>query len=121
MIWLRRHNKAIVFIIMFATIIFFSIYWAFFSMARLPKGEFLLESKSPNNNYTIKAYLVNGGATTSYAIRAELIRNNRNPKNIYWNYREENAVIKWLSDDVIEINGHILSLPNDKYDFRRKK
>lgn len=41
-------------------------------MGRLPKGNLISEVKSPNGTYTINAYLTNGGATTSYAIRGEL-------------------------------------------------
>lgn len=72
-------------------VVFFSygIYWAFFDVNRLPTGEYLTEE-----TYTLKAYLSNGGATTSYSIRGELVFNNLKgkTKNIYWNNREESAV-----------------------------
>lgn len=98
------------------------IYWAFYDTERLPKGEFIASIDSPNNEYTVKLYKVNGGATVSYSIRGELNFNqkNRKPKNIYWNYREENAEVKWLDEDTIIINGHSLNVPNDVYDWRRE-
>ncbi|MDR6550148.1 DUF5412 domain-containing protein [Paenibacillus qinlingensis] len=101
----------------------YGIYWAFFDMNRLPTGSFLDQSSSPNGTYTIKAYLTNGGATTGYALRAELIFNNnaQKTKNIYWNDREENVHILWIDEDTVQINGHELELPHEKFDFRRNR
>lgn len=91
-------------------------------MNRLPTGDYLTEETSPDGNYTIKAYLTNGGATTSFAIRGELVFNNRKNKvkNIYWNYREETANIEWIDNDTVVINGKTLNVPNDKFDFRNQ-
>ena len=117
---IKKYKKTLIYLIIFVLMITYSIYWAFFSMERLPKGDLILQTSSPNKTFEIRAYLINGGATTSYAIRAELIKPSGHSKNIYWNYREERAEIVWLSEDRVEINGHILNLPNEKYDFRRK-
>ncbi|WP_427340738.1 DUF5412 domain-containing protein [Caloranaerobacter sp. DY30410] len=116
--------KRIVFIIfILAALLSYGVYWAFFDMTRLPKGEFLTESTSGDGNYTIKIYLCNGGATTSFAIRGELNFNKKlkKPKNIYWNYREDSVEIKWVDNDTVIINGHELDLPNETFDFRREK
>lgn len=104
------------------TVVGYGIYWAFFDMGRLPEGEFLAEETSPDGKYTLKAYVANGGATTSYAIRGELIFNEKNDKskNIYWNYREEAADIFWKDNDTVVINGHALDVPNDTFDFRNQ-
>jgi hypothetical protein len=69
----------------------------------------------------MRTYLA-GGATTDFAVRAELVfnKNSKKKKNVYWNYREENAYIVWIDDDTVRINGHVLRLPNEKYDFRRE-
>ena len=97
-------------------------YWAFSSMSRLPKGNFVCEEESPDGTYTIKAYITNGGATTSFAIRGELNYNKekKSPKNIYWNNREDNAIIEWIDDNTVIINGHKLKIPDEKFDFRRE-
>jgi hypothetical protein len=107
---------------LFVVLIGYGVYWAFFDMSRLPTGEYLTEETSPERTYTLKAYVTNGGATTSYAIRGELVFNDRNnkTKNIYWNYREETADIVWKDDDTVEINGHILDVPDDTFDFRNE-
>ncbi|MEK3979837.1 DUF5412 domain-containing protein [Psychrobacillus sp. FSL K6-2836] len=96
------------------------VYTFFISMESLPKGEFLTEESSPDGKYTLKAYVTNGGATTSYAIRGELVFNEKNEetKNIYWNYREEVAEISWVDNDTVIINNRTLNVPKEKYDFR---
>lgn len=96
------------------------VYTFFISMESLPKGEFLTEESSPDGKYTLKAYVTNGGATTSYAIRGELVFNEKSgkTKNIYWNYREEVADIAWVDNDTVIINNRTLNVPKEKYDFR---
>lgn len=93
----------------------------FFSMNSLPEGDFLTSTTSPNSDYTINFYLCNGGATTSYAIRGELLSTDtKKTKNIYWQYNISDVSSNWVDDDTIIINGKTLNLPNDRYDFRRK-
>lgn len=91
-------------------------------MNRLPKGVFLTEESSPDGKYTLGAYISDRGATTNYAIRGELVFNDekRKKKNIYWNYREESTDISWVDNDTVVINGHVLDVPRDKFDFRHK-
>ena len=45
----------------------------FFSMSKLPEGEFLTEAKSPNGEYTVIAYVSRSGATVADAVRGEVI------------------------------------------------
>ncbi len=101
-------------------LISFGVYWAFFDMSRLPEGTLINELESPDGTYTVKAYHVEGGTTVSDSVRGELVFNNssKRSKNIYWNYREDSAVIKWIDDDKVVINGIGLTVPNSKYDFR---
>lgn len=105
----------------FIALISYGIYWAFFDMNRLPKEELIAEVISPNGTYTLKAYLSDGGATTAFAVLGELNYNqeNKTPKNIYWNYREDHADINWIDNDTVIINGHKLDVPNETFDFRR--
>lgn len=100
----------------------YGVYWAFFDMDRLPEGEYLTEETSPDGSYTVKAYLANGGATTAYSIRGELVQNKKNgrTKTIYWNDGEETAVLEWTAKDTVVINGHALKVPDEKFDFRNR-
>lgn len=103
-----------------AVLVGYGVYWAFFDMNRLPTGEYLTEEVSPDGKYTLKAYVANGGATTSYTIRGELVFNQKKnkTKNIYWNNEEDSAEITWIEDDTVVINGHTLNVPKDQFDFR---
>ncbi|AZB41500.1 hypothetical protein CEF21_03865 [Bacillus sp. FJAT-42376] len=121
MIWREKGLKKITIVLfLLVGLISCGVYWAFFDMSRLPKGELIEEAQSPDGTYTLKAYVSDGGATTSYAVRGELNFNkgNRKPKNIYWNYREETASMKWIDSDTVQINGRILNVPYETYDFR---
>lgn len=108
--------------LLFIGLVGYGVYWAFFDMNRLPTGEYLTEKTSPDGKYTLKAYVTNGGATTAYAVRGELVFNDSNnkTKNIYWNYREDTANIMWTDNNTVVINGHTLNVPNDKFDFRNE-
>lgn len=96
--------------------------WAFFDMGRLPAGEYLTEETSPDGKFTLKAYVTNGGATTSYAVRGELVFNKEEKKkrNIYWNNREETANISWTDNNTVVIKGHSLKVPDGKIDYRNQ-
>lgn len=91
-------------------------------ISKLPKGTFLTESTSEDGAYTIKIYLCGGGATTDFAIRGELITNNKisTSKNIYWEYHVSSTDILWQDNDTVIINNKTLNLPNDKYDWREQ-
>ena len=105
-----------------AAVLGYGVYWAFFDMGRLPEGEFLTAETSPDGKYTLKAYVTNGGATTAYAVRGELVFNEKNKKskNVYWDYREETADITWKDEDTVMINGQTLNVPRDRFDFRNQ-
>ncbi|MDW0109742.1 DUF5412 domain-containing protein [Sporosarcina aquimarina] len=108
--------------LLFVGLLAYGAYWAFFDMNRLPMGEYLTEESSPDGQYTLKAYVANGGATTSYTVRGELVFNQKENKvkNIYWNDKEDSAEIQWLDNDTVLINGHSLDVPIDKFDFRNQ-
>ena len=90
----------------------------FFYFGR-PHGEFMYEVESPNGEYTENAYLCNGGATVAYAVRGEVVNNETGKKrNIYWDYKIKTAEIEWINNDVVSINGHVLNIHTDSYDYR---
>lgn len=86
----------------------------------LPVGELIRTSSSPNGNYTIMAYLCDGGATTDQAIRAEVLDDvSGKVRNIYWQYHAYDAEITWLSDTLVRINDVELDARTDVYDYRK--
>lgn len=104
-----------------ASILLYGIYWAFYDMGRLPKGKLINEVESPDGKYSIKAYL-SESSLSAPAILCELNYNTekRKSKNIYWNYRESHADIKWIDNTTVLINGKELNIEYDTYDWRRK-
>lgn len=85
----------------------------------LPTGKLLESYESPTGEYMINIYRCDGGATVDSSIRGELVtRENDVRRNIYWNYHESSASVNWIDDATVDINGHILNIHNDVYDFR---
>ena len=84
------------------------------------KGQELInESASPNNEYVIKAYRNNGGATVDWAVLCTLTdTKTKKTKNIYWQYHKSEAIIEWVDGDTVKINHVTLNLPEDTYDWR---
>ena len=113
--------KIIIVIGIFAGMLAFFKYYFFYSMSRLPKGEFLEEAVSPDGKYTVKVYL-SRVALSSDAIRGEVI-NNRTKKvrNIYWQYRASRAEITWKNEETVIINDIELNVLKDVYDWRRDR
>ena len=117
----KKKTLRVLFILglLFIGTIAYGVYWIFFDWSRF-KDELINQSTSPDATYTVNAYLSNGGATVSYSVLGELVFNkeNKRPKKIYWQYREENATIEWLDDSTVMINNVKLSLPAETYDYR---
>ncbi len=106
--------------VVFLTVLFlaYGFHWAFYCMERLADGDLIEELVSPDGEYTVRGYLVHGDS-----IRAELVFNDtkRRPKNIFWYYEEDQATIEWVDDETVIINGIQLSLPHERYDWRRHR
>lgn len=114
-------KKTVITVLIFSAVIGGLIYSLFFDINRLPEGELIDQIESPSGEYHLNIYLVNGGATVSFAIRGELTYNHlpKKSKNIYRNYKEETALVAWIDDHTVDINGHILDVRNQVYDWRR--
>lgn len=122
---MRKAQKNLLRIVIIIAIIIggaaYAFNWAFLNIQRIDGQEYLTELSSPDGTYTVTAYLNNGGATTGYAVLGTLENNeNGKVKNIYWQYRCEKAEMEWLNDETIKINGIVLKVKNEIYDYRRK-
>jgi hypothetical protein len=123
----RKYYFIFVFLVSAFAIIYFI--WRFFfavgNLQYVPKGEFLKEEISPTNLYTARVFRSSGGATTGFAIRVEIVFEKeksifgKKTKNIYWNYHEEDANIKWIDSETVKINNHQLNVITDTYDYRK--
>ncbi len=105
-----------------ALFIFLFIYKFFYDTQNIAEGELLEEIPSYNNNYTLKSFLINGGSLSADAVRVEIINNNNGKqRNIYFNYPENSVEIKWVDEETVEINGIILNIFRDTYDWRKNR
>ncbi len=79
---------------------------------------YLLTSKSPDGNYTLKAYKTEPGATVDFSVKVYLVDDEE--KNLVYNaYHEYEADINWIDNDRVSINGEILNISQgEKYDWR---
>ena len=90
-------------------------------MANLPDGELLEESLSPDGKYQVNSYLVSAGATVANSIKCEVVEVESGTKrNIYWQYRCEDASIEWIDNRTVVINGVTLDILTDSYDWRNE-
>ncbi|MGN7468355.1 DUF5412 domain-containing protein [Brevibacillus sp. SAFN-007a] len=114
-------RSIVVIVSILACIVGYLIYPFFYSMSHLPQGTLIEQSISPSGEFTVNAYLVNGGATTALCVRGELQNNKTGKrKNMYWDYRIDKAEIVWINNETVSINGHVLSIKNDTFDWRRE-
>ena len=106
-------------VLIVVSIIAYGTYWAFFDIQRINGQEKIKEVSSPNQEYTVTAYLNNGGTTTDYAVLCKVTNNETGKeRNIYWNYHCNDAEIVWLDETTVTINGVELDVLKDKFDWR---
>ncbi|PHJ39784.1 hypothetical protein P378_01385 [Desulforamulus profundi] len=118
----KPYYKIIAAISLFLLLAYFGIHYFLFSLSYLPEGTLIKQSLSPNGEYTVNAYLVDGGSLSSNAVRVELQNNKSGKKrNIYWDYRINTVEFTWINDTDIIINGHKIDIKKDTYDWRRDK
>lgn len=81
-----------------------------------PSEEFIKSSESSDGKYKVEAYLINGGMTNDSAVRGYLTTNGKEKKKIiYSDYHINKAIMNWVDEDTININGHEIDLPNGRY------
>ena len=96
--------------------------WFLFDIDSIRGHEVLERVDSPDGKYTITSYLNNGGATTNWAVLCSVKDNDTGKtRNIYWQYRCDDANITWIDDTTVNINGVKLNVEKDTYDFRYRE
>ncbi len=100
----------------------YRVYKSFTSIDMIKGEECIGKKKSPDSRYEARAFRNDGGATTDYAVLVVLIDlKNGTEKNIFWDYHCDYADMKWNSNNIIEINGIELKVPDQVYDYRKYK
>jgi hypothetical protein len=72
--------------------------------------EYIKTVQSPNGDHTIDFYRFDQGATGTFGVRGELNGPLWFKKRIYNQKGIEEVNIKWLSNNIVSINNHILHL-----------
>ena len=99
-----------------------SVLWGIQGIDRFKGGDLLAICISPNEKHEARAYLLNGGATTAFAVRVEILDTETDKKhNIYYCYHSEEAEMEWIDDQTIIINEIKLNIETDIYDSRDEK
>ncbi|WP_394532682.1 hypothetical protein C1N83_27325 (plasmid) [Priestia aryabhattai] len=109
-------------IVLFIVILVFLFAWGYYyleyDLNRLPGGELVSSSTSPDGNYTVKAYKSSGGATTNWTIKG-VVQNNNNSKKrvIYWD-EAKSAHIVWRDKNIVSMNNKKIDIIKGSYDYR---
>lgn len=114
---MTQKTKIILLLILILLITLFTFYsYADKMLLFLPKGTKMISKKSPDNQYILNIYLIDGGSLSANALRGEIVKDNKK-YNIYWCYKdcEFNVKAKWLNNSNVEINGKKLDINKDKY------
>lgn len=116
---MKKRCKVFLAIFLVATVLLCTARWAVGGIQRIKGQELLQTFVSPDGKYTVSAYLNDGGATTDYAVLCTVLNHETGKeRNIYWQYHCQKAVVQWLDEDVVKINGITLNVTKDTYDYR---
>ncbi len=97
-------------------------HYLFFDINRIKGQELLETSESPDGEYEILVYRNDGGATTDYAILCVANHVDTGKKrNIYWQYKQSDVKIEWITDKKVRIENEVLDVTKDTYDYRVKE
>ncbi|XKH49605.1 DUF5412 domain-containing protein [Chryseomicrobium palamuruense] len=105
------------------------VYYLFFNLERVPKGDLVLESVSPTGDYTVQFFRNAGSATTNGTLAGTVLHEDE-LKTIYW-AEGSDAVVHWIDEDTIQIDlqqdelgelvlldSRTLDVTSEAYDFR---
>ena len=99
-----------------------SIFWNRQGIDYFKGGDLLNCCLSPDEKHEARAYLLNGGATTAFAVYVKICdMETEESHNVYYCYRCEEAEMQWIDNRTIEINSIQLDIENDIYDSREIK
>lgn len=116
--FMKKFKKYIIPIILLMLIVRF-IYYSFFSIQNITGEELKTTYASSDNRYIVEFYLNNGNATVDFAVLGVCFdKETKKTRNFYWEYHQSNTQAFWFSDYEISINGKILDVRFDEYDYR---
>lgn len=91
---------------------------AFFNIQELPAGRLMYSCESPQGERTLNVYRVENALGT--AIRGEVVKQDGERQNVFWQTNLENVEVSWLDDSTVVIDSLILNVAKGgSYDCRR--
>lgn len=118
---MKRPLKIALSLLCFFALVISVVYYCFFvSMSFLPKGVLIGSYGNDKATCEVKVYECSSGATVDDAIRGEVVFASGKKRTIYWSYHESTADVTWVDSETVNINGHVLNVYKDKYDWRRE-
>lgn len=91
-----------------------------YDMNKLPNGDYISSSYSPQEKYRIDSFLCSGNATTDFSVRCEVVdMSSGNKHNIYWEYHQDTVAVEWIDETTVIINEKKLNILTDVYDWRK--
>ncbi len=119
----------IVLILITGTIIYKISYNILSFINNFSSKEVLVEEiVSPDDEHTLKVYYINNGAITGDSLKVKLVNNKTNKARdiyvdypVYYTNLEEQIKIKWIDNEIIEINEIKLNINEDNYDWRKNR
>lgn len=119
----------IVLILITGTIIYKISYNILSFINNFSSKEVLVEEiVSPDDKHTLKVYYINNGAITGDSLKVKLVNNKTNKARdiyvdypVYYTNLEEQIKIKWIDNEIIEINEIKLNINEDNYDWRKNR
>lgn len=83
--------------------------------------EYISKSDSADGNYTVTAYLNDGEENADYAVLCTATDNaSGETRNIYWCNNCANANIQWVDNETVVINGVVINVKDEGYDYRKQ-
>lgn len=118
----RRTGLALLLtLLLIPALVGYGIYWGFYDLQHLSGQELLETLPSPDGHYTVSIYRNNGGATSGYALLGTVInQESGRERNFYWQYQQNLASFRWIDEYTVEINGILLDVRQDSYDYRKR-
>lgn len=116
MIQNTKNKRVLLLVLIFLILICTSFQIIESKLLFLPEGTIIETLNSPNGDYTMNAYFIDGGPISANAIRVEIIDNkNGKSKNIYYSYPNDSVILEWIDNDYVKINGIQLDIHKDYY------
>ena len=118
----KKLVNAVAIIIVAAIALGAGAYSLLYDTQKLEGQEIICQVDSPENKYTVTAYLNSGddgkNAVLCHVTAKIFLGRDR---NIYWNYPCDKAEIAWKDETTVIINGVEIDVRFDTYDYRKEK